>query len=47
MRHRRPMMLLASAGGNPLAVLARLVQADEDTGRDVIHRFDDGLDSAA
>jgi hypothetical protein len=32
-------MLLASAGGNRVPVIARLVQADEDTVRDVIHRF--------
>ncbi|MEU7298550.1 helix-turn-helix domain-containing protein, partial [Streptomyces exfoliatus] len=39
-RYRRAMMLLASAGGNTVPVIARLVQADEDTVRDVIHRFD-------
>jgi transposase len=33
------MMLLASAGGNRVPVIARLAQADEDTLRDVIHRF--------
>jgi transposase len=33
------MMLLASAGGSTVPVNARLVQADEDTVRDVIHRF--------
>jgi hypothetical protein len=42
------MMLLASAGGNRVPVIARLVQADEDTVRDVIHRFNEiglaGLD---
>jgi transposase len=38
-RYRRAMMLLASAGGNRVAVIAQLVQADEDTVRDVIHRF--------
>ena len=32
-RYRRAMMLLASAGGN--------VQADEDTVRDVIHKFNE------
>jgi hypothetical protein len=37
-RYRRAMMLLASAGGNTVPVIARLVQADEDTVRDVIHR---------
>ncbi|MGW8329921.1 IS630 family transposase [Streptomyces sp. NPDC055897] len=40
-RFRRAMMLLASAGGNSVPVIARLVQADEDTVRDVIHRFND------
>ncbi|GGX47683.1 hypothetical protein GCM10010341_81720 [Streptomyces noursei] len=38
-RIRRAMMLLASAGGNRVPVIAKLVQADEDTVRDVIHRF--------
>ena len=40
-RYRRAMILLASAGGNRVAVIARLVQADEDTVRDVIHRFNE------
>ncbi|MFI1700701.1 helix-turn-helix domain-containing protein [Streptomyces bobili] len=40
-RYRRAMMLLASAGGNGVPVIARLVQADEDTVRDVIHRFNE------
>ena len=35
------MMLLASAGGNRVPVSAQLVQADEDTVRDVIHRFNE------
>lgn len=39
MRYRRAMMLLASAGGNRVPVIAKLVRADEDTVRDVIHRF--------
>jgi transposase len=34
-------MLLASAGGNRVPVIAQLVQADEDTVRDVIHRFNE------
>ena len=34
-RYRRAMMVLASAGGNTVPVIARLVQADEDTVRDV------------
>jgi transposase len=38
-RYRRAMMLLASAGGNRVPVIAQLVRADEDTVRDVIHRF--------
>ncbi|GAA1897543.1 hypothetical protein GCM10009753_28210 [Streptantibioticus ferralitis] len=33
------MMRLASAGGNRVPVIAQLVQADEDTVRDLIHRF--------
>jgi transposase len=40
-RDRRAMMLLASAGGNRVPVIAQLVQADEDTVRDVIHRFNE------
>src|SRR4051812_38628517 len=35
------MMLLASAGGNRVPVIAQLVQADEDTVRDVIHHFNE------
>jgi hypothetical protein len=38
-RYRRTMMLLASAGGNRVPVIAKLVQADEDTVRDVILRL--------
>jgi transposase len=34
-------MLLASAGGNRVPVIAQLVAADEDTVRDVIHRFNE------
>jgi hypothetical protein len=33
-RFRRAMMLLASAGGNSVPVIARLAQADEDTVRE-------------
>lgn len=40
-RCRRAMTLLASAGGNRVPVIAQLVQADEDTVRGVIHRFDE------
>ena len=39
-RYRRAMMLLAPAGGNRVLVIAQLMQADEDTLRDVIHRLD-------
>ena len=39
-RYRRATMLLASAGGNRVSVIAQLVAADEDTVRDVIHSFD-------
>lgn len=38
-RYRGAMMMLASAGGNRVPLIAQLVQADEDTVRDVIHRF--------
>jgi len=38
-RYRRAMLLLASAGGNRVPVIAQLVQTDEDTVRDAIHRF--------
>jgi hypothetical protein len=40
-RYRRAMMLLASAGGSHVPVIAQLVQADEDTVREVIHRFNE------
>lgn len=40
-RYRRAMLLPASAGGNRVPVIAQLVQADEDTVRDVIHRFNE------
>ncbi|GAB7065643.1 hypothetical protein JCM12681A_73530 [Streptomyces mexicanus] len=33
-RYRRAVMLLASAGGNRVPVIAQLVQADEDTVRE-------------
>ncbi|OKH99026.1 hypothetical protein A6A06_25860 [Streptomyces sp. CB02923] len=35
------MKLPASAGGSTVPVIARLVQADENTVRDVIHRFNE------
>jgi transposase len=38
-RYRRAMMLLASAGGNRVPVIAQLIQADEGTVRGVIHKF--------
>ncbi|GAA2592203.1 hypothetical protein GCM10010435_83640 [Winogradskya consettensis] len=41
MRLRRAMVVLASAGGNTVPVIARLVQADEDSVRGVIHRFNE------
>ncbi|WSI23561.1 helix-turn-helix domain-containing protein [Streptomyces sp. NBC_01343] len=40
-RFRRAMMLLASAGGSTVPVIARPVQADGDTVRDVIHKFNE------
>ncbi|MFJ8510013.1 helix-turn-helix domain-containing protein [Streptomyces avermitilis] len=41
MRHRQAMFLLTSAGGDRVLVIAQLVQADEDTVREVIHRFNE------
>lgn len=38
-RCRRAMMVLASAGGNRVPVIAELVAADEDTAREVTHQF--------
>ncbi|SCF41924.1 Winged helix-turn helix [Micromonospora matsumotoense] len=35
------MVVLASAGGNTVPAIARLVQADEDTIRQLIHRFNE------
>ena len=35
------MVVLASAGGNTVPAIARLVQAHEDTIRHVIHRFNE------
>jgi transposase len=37
-RFRRALMLLASASGSTVPVIARLVQADEDTVRALIHK---------
>jgi transposase len=38
-RVRRAMIIIASASGTPVTAIARLVAADEDTVRDVIHLF--------
>ena len=38
-RVRRAMIIMASASGTPVSSIARLVAADEDTVRDVIHLF--------
>jgi transposase len=38
-RVRRATMILASSSGTPVPAIARLVAADEDTVRDVIHAF--------
>ena len=40
-RLRRAMVILASAGGNTVPVIARLVRGDEDAIRQVIHRFNE------
>ncbi|MFB9304479.1 helix-turn-helix domain-containing protein [Kibdelosporangium philippinense] len=40
-RYRRAMMILASADGNRVPVIAQLVAADEDTAREVLHRFNE------
>src|SRR5688500_15967594 len=38
---RRAMVVLASAGGNDVAVIARLVQTSPDRVREMIHRFNE------
>ncbi len=38
-RYRRALVVLASAGGNEVAAIARLVQTSPDRVREVIHRF--------
>ncbi|TQM13413.1 transposase [Pseudonocardia kunmingensis] len=38
-RGRRAMIIMASSSGTPVPAIARLVAADEDTVRDVIHAF--------
>ncbi len=40
-RVRRATMIMASSSGTPIAAIARLVAADEDTVRDVIHAFNE------
>src|SRR2546430_17133979 len=40
-RLRRAMVILASAGGNTVPAIARLVQGDEDAIRQLIHRFNE------
>ena len=40
-RVRRATMILASASGTSVAAIARLVAADEDTVRDVVHAFNE------
>jgi transposase len=40
-RYRRAMVVLASASGNTVPAIARLVAADEDTVRELIHRFNE------
>ena len=40
-RVRRATIIMASSSGTPVAAIARLVAADEDTVRDVIHAFNE------
>jgi transposase len=40
-RIRRATIIMASASGTPVSAIARLVAADEDTVRDVIHAFNE------
>jgi transposase len=40
-RYRRAMVVLASAGGNSVEVIARLVQTSPDRVREMIHRFNE------
>ena len=40
-RMRRAMIIMASASGTPVPAIARLVAADEDTVRDVVHAFNE------
>src|SRR6478672_4348034 len=41
LRARRPTLLLAASSGTPVSAIARLVGADEDSVRDVIHAFNE------
>ena len=38
-RYRRGLIILASSSGTPVLAIARLIAADPDTVRDVIHAF--------
>ena len=40
-RVRRATIIMASSSGTPVAAIARLVAADKDTVRDVIHAFNE------
>jgi transposase len=40
-RYRRALVILSSAGGNTVPVIARLVQTSEDRVREVIHNFNE------
>lgn len=40
-RVRRALIIMTSASGTPVPAIARLVAADEDTVRDVIHAFNE------
>src|SRR5438128_9160685 len=40
-RYRRAMVVLSSAGGNTVEVIARLVQTSPDRVREMIHRFNE------
>ena len=40
-RVRRALIIMASASGTPVPAIARLVAADEDTVRDVVHAFNE------
>jgi hypothetical protein len=40
-RYRRGLIIMASSAGTRVPVIARLIAADPDTIRDVIHAFND------